>query len=59
MKVIDKETGEESVVDYTVDKDECNRPQTTLEGLAGLPRNYLMALHQLLLWTQNLLRRKV
>ena len=37
MKVVDKETGEESVVDYTVDKDECNRPQTTLEGLAGLP----------------------
>tara|TARA_B100001142_G_scaffold94994_1_gene96812 strand:- start:1173 stop:2360 length:1188 start_codon:yes stop_codon:yes gene_type:complete len=37
MKVVDKETGEESVVDYTVDRDECNRPQTTLEGLAGLP----------------------
>ena len=37
MKVVDKETGEESIVDYTVDKDECNRPQTTLEGLAGLP----------------------
>jgi len=37
MKVIDKETGEESVVDYTVDRDECNRPQTTLEGLSGLP----------------------
>ena len=37
MKVVDKETGEESVVEYTVDKDECNRPQTTLEGLAGLP----------------------
>ena len=36
MKVVDKETGEESVVDYTVDRDECNRPQTTLEGLAGL-----------------------
>ena len=37
MKVVHKETGEESVVDYTVDRDECNRPQTTLEGLAGLP----------------------
>jgi len=37
MKVIDKETGEESLVDYTVDRDECNRPQTTLEGLSGLP----------------------
>ena len=37
MKVVDKETGEESVVDYTVDRDECNRPQTTLEGLSGLP----------------------
>ena len=37
MKVVDRETGEESVVDYTVDRDECNRPQTTLEGLAGLP----------------------
>ncbi|MFL2819579.1 MAG: acetyl-CoA C-acyltransferase [Alphaproteobacteria bacterium] len=36
MKVVDKETGEESVVNYTVDKDECNRPQTTLEGLSGL-----------------------
>tara|TARA_B100000242_G_scaffold294313_1_gene276268 strand:- start:1287 stop:2474 length:1188 start_codon:yes stop_codon:yes gene_type:complete len=37
MKIIDKETGEESIIDYTVDRDECNRPQTTLEGLAGLP----------------------
>ena len=37
MKVIDKETGEESVVDYTVDKDECNRPTTSLEGLSSLP----------------------
>ena len=36
MKIIDKETGEESIIDYTVDRDECNRPQTTLEGLAGL-----------------------
>ena len=37
MKIIDKETGEESIIDYPVDRDECNRPQTTLEGLAGLP----------------------
>jgi len=37
MKVVNKETKEESIVDYTVDKDECNRPNTTLEGLNGLP----------------------
>ncbi|MEE3165749.1 MAG: acetyl-CoA C-acyltransferase [Pseudomonadota bacterium] len=37
MKVIDKETGEESIVDYIVDKDECNRPTTSLEGLSSLP----------------------
>ena len=36
MKVVNKETGEESVVDYVVDRDECNRPGTTLEGLASL-----------------------
>jgi acetyl-CoA C-acetyltransferase len=36
MKVVNKETKEESVVDYTVDRDECNRPETTLEGLQGL-----------------------
>ena len=36
MKVVNKETKEESIVDYVVDKDECNRPQTTLEGLNGL-----------------------
>ncbi len=38
MKVVDRETKEESIVDYVVDRDECNRPQTTLEGLAGLKR---------------------
>ncbi len=42
MKKIDKATSTESVVDYTVDRDECNRPDTTLEGLqgaaAGVPR---------------------
>ena len=37
MKKVDKQTGEESMVDVTVDRDECNRPDTTLEGLAGLP----------------------
>lgn len=37
MKVVNKETKEESIVDYTVDRDECNRPDTTLEGLAKLP----------------------
>ena len=36
MKVVNKETGEESLVDYTVEKDECNRPETTLESLQGL-----------------------
>lgn len=36
MKKVDKNTGEESIVDYVVDKDECNRPDTTLEGLASL-----------------------
>jgi acetyl-CoA C-acetyltransferase len=36
MKKVDKETKEESFVDYTVDRDECNRPETTLEGLAKL-----------------------
>ena len=37
MKKVDKETKEESFVDYVVDRDECNRPDTTLEGLAKLP----------------------
>jgi acetyl-CoA C-acetyltransferase len=36
MKKVDKATGAESVVDYTVDRDECNRPDTTLEGLQAL-----------------------
>lgn len=36
MKKINKETKEESIVDYTVDRDECNRPDTTLEGLQAL-----------------------
>jgi acetyl-CoA C-acetyltransferase len=37
MKVVDKETKAESIVDYVVDHDECNRPDTTLEGLQKLP----------------------
>jgi acetyl-CoA acyltransferase len=32
MLKVDKETGDESKVDVLVDKDECNRPNTTLEG---------------------------
>jgi acetyl-CoA C-acetyltransferase len=36
MKLVDRETKEETIVDYTVDRDECNRPQTTLEALAKL-----------------------
>ncbi len=36
MMVKDKATEEISEVDYTVTRDECNRPQTTLEGLQGL-----------------------
>jgi acetyl-CoA C-acetyltransferase len=36
MKKMDKATGTESIVDYTVDRDECNRPDTTLEGLQAL-----------------------
>jgi acetyl-CoA C-acetyltransferase len=37
MKVVDKQTKAESIVDYVVDRDECNRPDTTMEGLAKLP----------------------
>ena len=36
MKKTDKATGAETIVDYTVDRDECNRPDTTLEGLHAL-----------------------
>ena len=36
MKVIDKVTKEESMVDVVVDRDECNRPETTLAGLSKL-----------------------
>ena len=48
MKVVDKETKEESIVDYMVTRDECNRPDTTMEGLAKLepvkgPGKYITA----------------
>mgnify|MGYP001391623985 FL=1 len=36
MMLMNKETGDSKEVDYSVDKDECNRPGTTLEALAGL-----------------------
>ncbi len=48
MKVVNRETKEESIVDYVVDRDECNRPDTTAEGLAKLepvkgPGNFITA----------------
>ena len=48
MKVVDKATGAESMVDYVVDRDECNRADTTLEGLTKLqpvrgPGNFITA----------------
>jgi len=36
MTVVNKETGETKSVPFTVTKDECNRPDTTYEGLAAL-----------------------
>jgi acetyl-CoA C-acetyltransferase len=36
MKKIDKASGAELIVDYTVTRDECNRPDTTLDGLRAL-----------------------
>ncbi|HUE65670.1 MAG TPA: acetyl-CoA C-acyltransferase [Rhizomicrobium sp.] len=36
MKKVDKATGAESMVEVTVGHDECNRADTTLEGLAAL-----------------------
>jgi acetyl-CoA C-acetyltransferase len=36
MKKVDRATGAESMVEVTVSHDECNRPDTTLEGLAAL-----------------------
>jgi acetyl-CoA C-acetyltransferase len=48
MKQVNKETKEETIVDYVVDKDECNRPDTSMEGLARLepvrgPGKYITA----------------
>ena len=36
QKVINKETKETAIVETVVDRDECNRPGTTLEGLSSL-----------------------
>ena len=36
MLLVNKETGAEKEVDTIVDRDNCNRPETTLEGLASL-----------------------
>ena len=36
MILKNKETGAEKEVDVTVDKDDCNRPETTLDGLSSL-----------------------
>ena len=36
MKKVDRATGQESIVDAIVDRDEGNRPDTTLEGLSAL-----------------------
>ena len=36
MKVVNKDTKEESIVDDVVDRDECNRPDTSMEGLSKL-----------------------
>ncbi|HLK23945.1 MAG TPA: acetyl-CoA C-acyltransferase [Caulobacteraceae bacterium] len=48
MKKVDRETKEETIVDYVVDRDECNRPDTTMEGLSKLepvkgPGKYITA----------------
>ena len=37
MKKVDKQTGEESLEEVVVDRDECNRPNSTIEALSGLP----------------------
>ncbi len=37
MEVTDKATGTKSEKQVVADRDECNRPETTLEGLAKLP----------------------
>lgn len=40
MQVVDRETKEVSQKNVTVDRDECNRPSTTLESLQGLQPVY-------------------
>lgn len=37
METTDKATGAKSTKEVVVDRDECNRPDTTIEGLAKLP----------------------
>src|SRR5574337_255838 len=37
MELTDKATGTKSMKEVVVDRDECNRPDTTIEGLAKLP----------------------
>jgi acetyl-CoA acyltransferase len=37
MEVTDKATGAKSQKQVTIDRDECNRPDTTMEGLVKLP----------------------
>ena len=36
MLLMNKETGDSKEIDYCVEKDDCNRPETTLDGLASL-----------------------
>ena len=36
MLLVNKETGDSKEVEVTVSKDECNRPETTMEGLSAL-----------------------
>ncbi|MEQ3651284.1 acetyl-CoA C-acyltransferase [Hyphomonas sp.] len=36
MKLVNKETGEETLQEVVCDRDECNRPGTTFESLSGL-----------------------
>ena len=36
MLLVNKETGDSKEIEVTVEKDECNRPETTMEGLSGL-----------------------
>jgi acetyl-CoA C-acetyltransferase len=48
MKQVNRDTKEETIVEYEVNRDECNRPDTTLEGLAKLapvkgPDKYITA----------------